>query len=105
LLDRLLLSREVGEFREPVEEDQLAGADRAVSVLGDDQVGEAVGLVVGIAVVVLAKEERDQIRVLLKLPGLAKIGELRLWWMALLRRSGELGNRHHRHLQLAGEDL
>src|SRR5262245_45023360 len=54
LLDRLLLAGEVGELREAVEEDQLAGPDRAVAVLGDDQVGEAVRLLVGVAVVVLA---------------------------------------------------
>ena len=74
-------------------------------MLGDDQVGEAVGLVVGVAVVVLAVEEGDHVGVLLDLPRLAQVGELRLRRRALLGRARELGDRQHRHLELAGEDL
>ena len=40
-------------------------ADRPVPVLGDDQVGQPVRLVLGIAVVVLAVEEGDDVGVLL----------------------------------------
>ncbi len=67
------MAGEVGELREAVEEDQLASADRTVPMLGDDHVGETVRLVLGIAVVVLAEEEGNEVGVLLELPGLAQV--------------------------------
>jgi len=59
-------------------------------MLGDDQVGKAVGLLVGVAVVVLAEEEGDDVGILLDLAGLAQVGELRLRRRPLLRRASEL---------------
>src|ERR1700733_7826339 len=87
LLDRPFLAGEIGEFGEAVEEDQLPGPDRAVPMLGDDQVGKAVGLLVGVAVVVLAEEEGDDVGVLLDLAGLTQVRELWLRRRPLLGRA------------------
>ena len=74
-------------------------------MLGDDHVGQPVRLVFGIAVVVLAVEEGDEVGVLLDGSRLSQVGEHRLRRVALLGGAGELGDRQHRHLELAGEDL
>ena len=60
----VVLWREVGELRVPLQEGELLGADRAVAVLGEDHLGQA--LILGVLVVVLvAVEEHHEVRVLL----------------------------------------
>src|SRR5689334_12913512 len=60
--------REVLEARVLLDEGQLHGADRAVALLADDDLGRAFGFLVrvalGIAVLLFAEDEHDQIRIL-----------------------------------------
>ena len=104
LSGRASTAREVHELGVALEEREHDVADRPVAVLGDDHVGLARAL--GVAVVVLvAVDEHDDVGVLLDLPRLAQVRELRLRRRPLLGRPRELGDRDDRHLELAGEDL
>jgi hypothetical protein len=79
-------------------------ADRAVAVLGDDDVRLALAL--GLLVVVLvAVDEGDEVGVLLDRAGLAQVGEHGALVGARLDAAVELRERDDRALQLAGEDL
>src|SRR5262245_4327874 len=89
LFDRLLLARPVGELRVVLEEDQADRADRAVAVLGEDQLGTP--RVLGFdVVVVVAVEEADHVGVLLDSARFAQIREDRALVWPLLRGAREL---------------
>src|ERR1700728_3757292 len=104
VLLRVALAGVVEELRVLLLERQRDFADGAVAVLGDDQVGLAGAL--GVLVVVLvAVDEHHQVGVLLEVPRLAQIRELRFLVRPRLDCAAELGERDHRHTQLAREDL
>src|SRR5512132_2035104 len=103
LLERLLLARPVGELRVVLEEDEADRAYGAVAVLGEDQLGAAGILGLGV-VVVVAIEEADDVGVLLDRPGFAQVGEDRPFVGALLGSARELRDTDHRHIELPGED-
>src|SRR5262245_9269098 len=71
--------REVLEPRELVQERELDAADRAVAVLADDDLRDA--LVLGLRLVLVvdlgAVDEHDEVGVLLERAGLSKVGQLR----------------------------
>src|SRR5215204_5113433 len=73
--------REVLEARVFLDECELDGADRPVALLADDDLGRPLGLGVrvslGVAVLLLAEDEHDDVGVLLEGPGLAQVGQLR----------------------------
>ena len=101
---RVALAGVVQELRVLLLERERDFADRAVAVLGDDQVGLAGAL--GVLVVVLvAVDEHHQVGVLLEVPRLAQVRELRFLVRARLDRAAELRERDHRHAELAREDL
>ena len=98
------LTGAIGELRVVLQEDQPDGADRAVAVLGEDQLGAA--RILGVLVVVIvAVEEADHVRVLLDRARLAQVREDRALVGALLRGAGELGDADDRDGELTGEDL
>src|SRR3954453_18540690 len=92
----------VGELRIAAQEREHHLADRAVPVLGDDDVRLARPLRVAV-VVLVAVDEHDDVGVLLDLTGLAQVGEQRLLVGPRLDRARQLGDRDDRHLQLARE--
>ena len=69
------------------------GAGRAVALLADDDLGDALGflvrLAVGVAVLLLAEDEHDDVGVLFEGAGLAQVGELRPVIGARLRARGD----------------
>ncbi len=79
---RVALAGVVHELRVLLLEGQRDFADRAVAVLGDDQVrlAGALGLLV---VVLVAVDEHHQVGVLLEVPALAQVRQLRLLVRAL----------------------
>ena len=93
--------REGGVLGQPLE---LHGAGLAVAVLGDDALGQVVVLV-AVVVVVVPVEEHDDVGVLLDGARLTQVGEHGPLVGAALRAAGELGQAHHRHVQLLGHDL
>src|SRR3954454_6005178 len=96
--------RQVGELRVALEEGELDRVRRAVAVLGQVHLGEA--LLVGLVVVVLvAVDEHHQVGVLLDRPGLAEGGEDRPLVVALLDRAGELRHGQDRDVDGASEHL
>src|ERR1017187_1852936 len=101
---RIALPGVVQELRVLLLEGERDFADRPVAVLGDDQVGHAGAL--GVLVVVLvAVDEHHQVGVLLEVPALAQIRELRFLVRARVDRAAELRQGDHRHAELAREDL
>src|SRR4051812_924426 len=81
---RITLLRSVREVLEPgvfLDERELGGADRPVALLADDDLGGALGILrdiaVGVAILLLAIDEHDDVGVLLEGAGLAQVGELR----------------------------
>src|SRR4051794_8222467 len=99
-----LRRREIRELRVALEERELHRVGRAVPVLGEDHLGEA--LAVRLLVVVLVPvDEGDEIGVLLDRSGLAQVGEDRPLVRALLDRARELRQRDDRDVEVAREDL
>src|SRR5829696_2053373 len=95
---------QVGEAGVALEEDELEGAGRARAVLGHVHLGRA--LVDAVAVVELvAVQEHHHVGVLLEAAALPQVGQHRALVGPLLQVPGQLRQRHHRALQLAGEDL
>ena len=94
-------AREARVLRQEAERDL---ADRAVAVLGEDDVrlAQALGLLV---VVLLAIDEHHDVGVLLELAALAQVGEHRHRRVARLDGARELGDRDDGDVELAGEDL
>src|SRR5262245_33095624 len=74
LFDRPLLARPVGELGIVLEEDKADGADRAVAVLGQNQLG-APGILGVDVVVIVAVEKADHVGVLLNGARFAQIRE------------------------------
>src|SRR3954454_10589881 len=70
-----VLGQQVHELGELAAEDELDAVDRAVAVLGDDELGDARLLGLLRFVVLVAVDEHDQVRVLLDGAGLAQVGE------------------------------
>ena len=98
------------------DEAHVDGADGAVAVLGDQQLGDLIlpgvavrgvhhEVVLELALVVHigAVDEDDDVGVLLDRAALTQVAELRDGRPAALNGAGELGEREHRHVQLAGE--
>src|SRR5580658_9817212 len=89
----------------------MHGAGGAIALLGDDDLGLALGIRILVAVLVflvvaLAMNKSDHVGVLLDRAGLAQIGEDRLFVSgALLGGAAELGKRDHRYAQLLGQSL
>ncbi len=83
-------ARQVGELRVALQERELDRVGRAVAVLGEDHLGQA--LLVGLlrVVVLVAVDEHDQVGVLLDRAGLAQVGEDRPLVVPLLDGAGEL---------------
>src|SRR6267143_6122831 len=82
---------EIGEFRLLVDEEQLELSSWAVAVLGDDDLGDVAPVFRDVVIVeTLAKNEEDQIRVLLQSPAFAKVRELRAMVGSLLRFAAQL---------------
>src|SRR3954453_5458716 len=104
LLDRSFLAGAVGELRIVLEEDQADGGNGARPGLGEDQLGPAGVLGVGV-VVVVAVEEADHVGVLLDRAGFAQVREDRPLVGTLLGCAGELRDGDHGNLELAGQDL
>ena len=95
----------VHEPHELVLEHERHLAQRAVAVLGDQQVGLA-GPLAGLGVVVVvAVDEDHEVGVLLDLARLAQVAEQRPLVGPRLDAARELRQRDHRDLQLAGQDL
>ena len=89
---------EVVEAGELILEGELDGAGWPVTVLGDDDIGDAA--TVGVFVVIfLAVDEKHNVGVLLKRTGLTQMTELRALVLCLLDGTTELGERDDRHVQ------
>jgi hypothetical protein len=73
-------------------------------VLGDEQLGQALVRAVGVVQLVAVQEE-DDIGVLLEGAALAQVGQHRPLVRTRLQVAAELGQRHHGHLELTGQDL
>src|ERR1700683_180840 len=101
---RIALAGVVHELRVLLLEGQRDFADRPVAVLGDDQIGLS-GTLGVLVVVLVAVDEHHQVGVLLEVPRLAQVRELRFLVRARLHRAAELRERDHRHAELAREDL
>src|SRR6186997_1727296 len=73
--------REVFEPRVFLDERELRGSHRPVALLADDDFGRAFGLLVraavGVAILLLAKNEHDDVRVLFERARLTQVGQLR----------------------------
>jgi len=89
-----------------VQEDQIHGADRAVALLGEDQLRQA-AKVLAIAVInLLAEDEPDQIGILLDGSRFTQVAEL--WTVIALSRlhgAAQLREDHHRHVQFLGQEF
>ena len=100
---------------------QLHGAGRAVALLADDHLGDAVDLLhlvlplevllgaglrlLVLEVVLLAIDEQHHVGVLLDRAGFAQVGELRALVVAVLDLARELRQGHDRNVQLLGQRL
>ena len=106
---------------------QLHGADRAVALLGDDDISEAIGRLTALfpalvavveffrgllramrrlgprQVILLAENEHDDVGVLLDRAGFTQIRQLRPLVLALLDGARELRAGDHRHFQFLGD--
>src|ERR1700730_15318383 len=81
----------------------LAGG--AVALLADDHVRDPIPVLRLQAVALRTIEEEDLVGVLLEGARLPQVGELGLLALPGLHRARELGERHHRHVQLLGQGL
>src|SRR5690242_6696177 len=81
----------------------LAGG--AVALLADDHVRDPIPVLRLQPVALRPVEEEDHVGVLLEGTRLPQVRELGLLALAGLHRAGELGERHHRHVQLLGQGL
>src|SRR5581483_10799490 len=113
--------RQIGEAGEVILEEQLDGAGRAVALLADDRLGDAVDLLhlllpllvfhgagarlLVLQVVLLAEDEEHHVGVLLDRARLAQIGELRALVLAVLDLPRELRQRQNGNVKLLGERL
>src|SRR5215468_437827 len=125
-MGQLFLAREIGELRHLALEVERHGADRAVALFGDEDVGDVVDLravllpalhplvefldslvrpllgLGALVIVLLAIDEHDDVGILLDRAGFAQIGELWPLVLALLDRARELRERQDRNVQLLG---
>src|SRR6202050_3331430 len=91
-----------------LEKPEPHGADRAVALLADDDLGHALDVRLRLAVVrihLFAEDEEHHIRVLLEGAGLTQVGQLRPMIAPGFGRSTELAERENRHVQFLREDL
>src|SRR5262245_7527136 len=93
-----------GEARRLRLEAHEYGADGAVTLLADDDLGEAPRFRVGV-VVVLAVEHEHDVRVVLDVAGLAQVREQRPAIGPALDPAVDLRAHHDRHLELLGDRL
>src|SRR5215813_3047632 len=125
-MGQLFVAREIGELRHLALEVERHGADGAVALLGDENVGDVADLLamllpaldafvelihrfvsalLGLAalvIVLLAVDEHDDVGILLDRAGFAQVGELWPLVLALLDRARELRERQNRNVQLLG---
>src|SRR6476620_9188021 len=100
-----ILRQQVHELGKLAAEDELDPVDRAVAVLGDDELRDARFLGLLRVVVLVAVDEHDEVRVLLDGAGLAQVGEDRALVGARLDAAVELAQRDDRHVDLARGQL
>src|SRR5258705_499082 len=95
----------IEELRDVVSEDELEVADRAVALLRDDDLRDA--LLLGFLVVdLVAVDETDDVRVLFDRTRLAKVRQLRpMIAGALLGTARQLRERDHRDVELLRDPL
>src|ERR1051325_1343337 len=95
----------VEELRDVVAEHELEVADRAVALLGDDDLGDSLLFRV-LVVNLVAIDEGHEIGILLDRTRLAKVGELRpVIARALLGAARQLRERQHRYVELFRDRL
>src|SRR5713226_3717659 len=87
------------------DEGHLHLAGGAIALLADDHVRDPVAVLRLQPVALRAIEEEDDVGVLLERARLPQVRELGLLALAGLHCAGELGERHHRHVQLLGQRL
>src|SRR5690606_11482655 len=104
VIELITARRQVLEARVLAHEGQARGADGAVTLLADDDFGNA--LVLGFRVIHLVPvDEHDDVGVLLDSTGLAQVGVHRTLVGALFQRAVKLRQGDHRAVEFLGQGL